>query len=312
MKQLTFILLCFLGSPLLGQNLDFFSTPHSALFDQSYGAYERNKFDIILPKASQQHGLVIFIHGGGFKKGDKKAIYRRPHDIQHFIDNNIAVASVNYRFYNNDDSLGVKLCLQDIQRAIQYLRHHADRYNIDKERVGCYGSSAGAGSSLYFAFQDELAIPDDTTLSGESTRLRCAGAIATQGTYNVFRWKRIIPFMRTITLLKRKEIYHSAANFYGYPNYKAFRPQRKAVARSLDMLEMIDPNDPPIYLMNLQKERFPKNTNAIQHHRKHAIKVAKTLKRNGVENHLYVRPNVELEKDIAYRICDFMSEHLAE
>ncbi|RED50551.1 alpha/beta hydrolase family protein [Seonamhaeicola aphaedonensis] len=304
------LFLNFLGL-VYGQDLDYLNPKDfSSHFDLSYGEYERNKFDILLPKNDAKHGLIIYIHGGGFQHGDKKNIYRRKQDIKYFLDNNIAVVSINYRFYTPNDSLGVRICLEDIQTAIQYLRFHADEFNIDKERVGCYGNSAGAGSSLYFAFHDNLAIKGDTSLKGESTRLKCAGAIATQATYNVFKWKKIIPYMRLVLPLKRKQIYNAAANFYGYSDYKSFKNEIRIASKQLDMLSMIDAKDPPIYLMNLMKEHFPKNDNVIQHHRNHAIVVSKKLNKHNVKNHLYTSKIVDNEKDIDFKIREFIVENL--
>lgn len=297
--------------PAHGQNLDYLNkNEYTGKFNLTYGEYERNKFDILLPKNDSSHGLIIYIHGGGFVHGDKAALYERKQDIKYFLDNNIAVATINYRYCSNDDSLGVRACLQDVQRAIQYFRFNATNFNIDKERVGCYGISAGAGSSLYFAFHDDFAIGGDTTLRGESTRIKCAGAIATQSTYDVFKWEKIIPFMRLVVFLKHNMIYNAAANFCGYPDYKSFKNDKKDICNSLDMLSMIDSQDPPIYLMNLLKETFPKNDNVIQHHRKHAIAVSKRLNKANVENYLYTSKSVKNENDIDVKLCEFMVENL--
>ncbi len=308
---LLFVLVFILTDTIQSQNLDYLNEEgYDVSFDVSYGEYDRNRFDIILPASEFQHGLVIFIHGGGFKNGDKSAIYNRKEDIRYFIQNNIAVASINYRFRNYDDSMGVRLCLHDIKRAIQYLRFHATEYNIDKERIACYGISAGAGSALYFAFHDDMAVHGDTTLLGESTRMKCAAAIATQATYNVFRCKKIIPFIRVVTFFQRRQWYNAAANFYGYPDYKSFKDHREEITESLDMLNMIDDQDPPVYLMNLLSKTFPKNKNIIYHHRQHAIAVAEKLSQHGVEYYLYTNKQVEEEKDINFKIREFMVQHL--
>ena len=312
MKQITLLLIMFSYFEIVfAQKLDDLNKDdYSVYFNEAYGNHERNKFDIITPKNDSLHGLVIFIHGGGFKHGDKNALYRRVKDIKCFLDNNIAVATINYRFYSNTDSLGVRVSLDDIQRAIQYLRHNASKFNIDKERVGCYGISAGAGSSLYFAFHDDLAIEGDSTLLGESTRLRCAGAISTQATYDVFKWKGIVPYMRLVILFKRKQIYNAAANFYGYPNYKSYKNQIDKDSEDLDMLSMIDHQDPPIYLINLTKGYFPKNDDIVQHHRKHAVVVSKLLSKKKVENYLYTSKKATREEDVDFQIREFMIRHL--
>ncbi len=294
-----------------GQVLDFLEKDQAIVkLDEEYGVFERNKFDIIIPKTEGPHALVVFIHGGGFKFGDKSDLYERKEDILYFLDHGMAVATINYRFYNDDDSLGVGLCLQDVQRAIQYIRFNAKIYNVDKNRIGCYGISAGAGSSLFLAFHDDMAIPGNPTLLGESTRIKCAGAIATQSTYDVFRWKRVIPWMRLVVTLKRKMIYNAAANFYGYPNYKSFKKHRKSIVDSFDMLKMIDDQDVPVYLMNLLPETFPVNDNVMQHHKKHAIAVSRKLSKHNIENYLYTNKQAEHEADIDYSIKEFLVDKI--
>lgn len=282
--------------------------------NESYGKFQDNKFDIILPNSNQPTPLVIFIHGGGFLHGDKKNFYYRKEDIKYLLEHHIAVATINYRFYKTDDSLGVKVCIQDIERAVQYIRFNAAKYHIDKSRVGCYGISAGAGASLYLAFHDDMAIAGDTTLLGESTRIKCAGAIDTQSTYDVFAWKEIIPWLGFVMFLKQHSFYNVAANFYGYPTYKSFKPQKDRIEKSLDILGMIDSNDPPVYLMNLQKETFPRNIDIIEHHQRHATEVSKTLYRYGVKNYCYTYKKhlIEKEQDIDYPISKFFAEQLKQ
>ena len=98
-----------------------------------------------------------------------------------------AIRSYYDRFLNGHDSIGVKACINDAVNALKYIRYNAEKYNINKDRIGCYGHSAGAGISLYIAFNDDLAIINDNTHLGESTLIKCAGALDTQATYDVFR-----------------------------------------------------------------------------------------------------------------------------
>lgn len=309
MRSLLLLIVFMNLSMLVSSQVENYSdqNKYNILFDLSYGENAKNRFDLILPRDSSPHGLAIFIHGGGFIHGDKNELYQRLDDIQYFLDNNIAIATINYRFAQNDDSLGVRLCLQDMKRAIQYIRFNASHYNIDKTRVGCYGVSAGAGSSLYFAFHDDFAVPGDSTLLGESTRIKCAGAISTQATYNVFTWKKIVPYLRFILLLKRKTLYKAAANFYGYKNYKSFKENKAEKPEKLDMLNMIDDLDPPVYLMNLMEKSFPKDDNIIQHHKRHAIVISKKLKKHHVENYLILN-----KQNNSPTLLEFMVNYLKE
>ena len=47
----------------------------------------------------------------------------------------------------------------DGARAIQFLRHHADKYHLNKNRFACFGGSAGGCMSMWLAFHDDLADP---------------------------------------------------------------------------------------------------------------------------------------------------------
>lgn len=311
MKRALFLLMILFAIDLVSaQDIDFIKDYNcSYQLNQSYGESERNVFDVILPNDSVQHGLAIYIHGGGFYVGDKSELYSFKSDLISLLESNIAVATINYSFFKKDDSLGVRVCLDDVKRAIQYFRHNASRYNIDKEKVGAFGVSAGAGSSLYYAFHDDMAIPGDTTILGESTRLKCAAAMETQSTYDVFSWKKIVPGLGFILLFKKQKMYNAGANFYGYPNYKSFKPYLNEITAELDMLRMIDIEDPPIYLRNSMKEKLPLSNRVVQHHKSHAEVVSKILNEFDVENKLYTNKNLKAE-DYILPVGEFLIQYL--
>ncbi len=284
----------------------------TVLKNERYGPAERNVFDIVLPVSDKPTPLVIYIHGGGFTGGDKNVPFEwRKQDVAYFLEHNIAFASINYSYYKTNDSLGVNRCLKDVRTALQFIRHHADRYNISKELIGCYGHSAGAGSSLFLAFHDDFALKNDTTLLGESTRIKCAGALDTQATYDLFRWMDFIPNLKMVVNLMRKSFYAAISGFYGYPDYESFKPVQARTVKPLDMLNMISPDDPPIYVMNLQKQRFPVSFGIIEHHRKHALILDRILNEQKVEHQVYVRkPKIKKEADIKLPVREFLTEHL--
>jgi len=306
MRNLILVLFAFTSFSAIAQLKE--SNDYTQLLDQKYGEAERNTFDIIMPQSTKPVALVIFIHGGGFQFGDKKKAYDRKDEIQYYLSNNTAFATINYSFYKSDDSLGVQVCLDDVQRAIQYFKFNADQYNIDKTKVACYGVSAGAGASLYFALNDDLADVNAQGLKAESTKIVCAGAIHTQATYDVYKWKKFIPYLGAVQTLKHKMFYNYAATFYGYPDKKSIKPYRKEIAAKYDMLTMVDENDPPIYLLNPLKGNFPKDFNIIFHHKKHAKVMAKKLEKKNVEYYCFTDGQ---ENDSKYPIQQFIIEKLS-
>ena len=122
--------------------------------DLSYGPHANNKLDLWLAKSDRPTPLVVFIHGGGFVGGDKSSASAAA--IKQCLDADVSFASINYRFRTE---VPINTVLRDSARAIQFLRYKSDEFHFDKTRVAAFGGSAGAGTSLWLAFHDDLADP---------------------------------------------------------------------------------------------------------------------------------------------------------
>ncbi len=79
--------------------------------------------------------LIVFIHGGGWQGGDKSHNLALP-----FVPRGYAAASINYRF---SQEAVFPAQIHDCKAALRWLRAHADKYHLDKDRVGVWGDSAG-------------------------------------------------------------------------------------------------------------------------------------------------------------------------
>ncbi|QDS96031.1 Carboxylesterase NlhH [Roseimaritima multifibrata] len=154
--------------------------------DVAYGEHELQRFDLWpVPDAEAPTPLVIFIHGGGFRGGDKSLVQNST--IQTFHKAGIAVASMNYRL---SDSGPYPIMMQDAARGLQTIRHRAAEWNIQPDQIGCFGGSAGAGISLWLAFHDDLADPSsDDPIARQSTRIVAAGAMNGQSTYDMHTFR---------------------------------------------------------------------------------------------------------------------------
>jgi hypothetical protein len=70
-------------------------------------------------------------------------------------------------------------------------------WNIDKQRIGASGGSAGACSSLYLAFHDDMADPKSSDpIARESTRLWCAAVSGAQTSLDPKQLKEWTPNSR--------------------------------------------------------------------------------------------------------------------
>lgn len=248
----------------------------------SYGPYTENKFDVFLPKSSKPTPMVIYIHGGGFISGDKETPYTImwngnwdfPGEIRTLLDNKIAFASINYRLIDKErDEDGVLKSLEDSQRALQYIRSISKKLNIDKANILLAGSSAGGGTAEWLAFGDDRADPDNTDpVLRESTRVKGIAVKATQASYDLqryetdvfkeynFKWKEYLKL--DPSMIPR------FLSFYGMDSLQEFYSNNiKEYREKVDMLAMMTPDDPEIWVDNPQTPVVePTKSNILNHH----------------------------------------------
>ena len=84
--------------------------------------------------------------------------------------------------------------MSDAARALQFVRSKAKEWNLDKKRIGAAGGSAGACSSLWLAFHDDLAnTKSKDPVARESSRLSCAAVTGAQTTLDPKQMKEWTP-----------------------------------------------------------------------------------------------------------------------
>ncbi len=149
--------------------------PQATHKDLAYhDAHEVQKLDVYLAKADQPTPAMVYIHGGGWRAGSKNRV---PAWLLNAVRNGwLSVVSVEYRFTNvAPHPAQVNDCL----RAIQFVRHHADQWNIDPQRIGVTGGSAGGHLSLWVALHDDVADAEAADpVARRSSRVACAVSFA--------------------------------------------------------------------------------------------------------------------------------------
>jgi acetyl esterase/lipase len=100
--------------------------------------HERHKLDLFVPeKTDGPLPLIIWVHGGGWQNGSKEGC---PPLRNGYTGRGYAVASINYRLSGH---AVFPAQIEDCKAAIRWLRAHAKQYNLDPQRFGVWGSSAG-------------------------------------------------------------------------------------------------------------------------------------------------------------------------
>ena len=96
------------------------------------------KLDLFLPaKTHVNSSLVILVHGGGFRMGDKKNEHPKAHWL---VNRGYAVACVQYRL---SGVASFPAPLNDLKAAVSWLRKNAADYGYDSGKIAMFGGSAG-------------------------------------------------------------------------------------------------------------------------------------------------------------------------
>jgi acetyl esterase/lipase len=145
-----------------------------ALPDVEYSnlvGYRPLLLDIYMPQeAAALHPLVIWIHGGGWNRGDSRTsgpIADYPATLATLAAHGYVVASVNYRL---SGEARFPAQIQDIKAAIRFLRANAPKYGIDPARILLWGGSAGGHLAALAATSCGVAAFEPQPSTGRLTR----------------------------------------------------------------------------------------------------------------------------------------------
>jgi acetyl esterase/lipase len=168
--------------------------PKPTVANVPYGPQPPQVLDFYKAPSDKPTPLVFEIHGGGWLNGDKGGF----NEIAPYLAAGISVVAINYRFIPQAEAdhlvPPVKGPMLDSARALQFVRSKAAEWNIDKQRIGATGSSAGACTSLWLAFHPDLTdAKSSDPVEHESTRLWCAAVARAQTSLDPAQMKEWIP-----------------------------------------------------------------------------------------------------------------------
>jgi acetyl esterase len=229
-----FALLIANSAPASAQRKKAADKPKPDLANFKYGPHERNVLDLWKAKSDKPTPLVVFIHGGGFRGGDKSGFSAQV--LDECLKAGISFAAVNYRL---SPTVSFPEHYLDCARAIQTLRLHAEEWNLDPTRIGATGGSAGAGTSLWLGFHDDLADPksDDPVLR-QSTRLTCMAVNGAQSTYDPRVIKQIVG--------GRAHEHPALQGFYGLKDDELDSPKAHKMYVDAAPITHLSAGDPPV------------------------------------------------------------------
>lgn len=140
------------------------------------------KLDLHLPRVAGPFPVVLWVHGGAWRSGDKALGAHAPQ--RRLLERGWALASVNYRL-SSEATFPAQL--HDVRAAVRWLRTHAAALGLDAGRMAAWGASAGGHLAALLGTTGNI-----PALDGES-----AGAAAvSSGVRAVVDWFGPTDFLR--------------------------------------------------------------------------------------------------------------------
>jgi acetyl esterase/lipase len=95
------------------------------------------KLDIAYPEGKGPYPAILCVHGGAWRFGKRTDIDWMP---EWFAREGYVAATISYRLLPDGKFPGP---VEDCKTAVRWLRANADKYHINKDRIGAVGLSAG-------------------------------------------------------------------------------------------------------------------------------------------------------------------------
>jgi acetyl esterase/lipase len=109
--------------------------------------------DLYVPKGAGPFPVLVAVHGGGWIQGARSAFqYWGPY----LAARGYALFAISYRLAKAGEKT-FPHAVQDVLSAVQYVRGSAGQFNLDAERVGLLGASAGANLASLAALAGDAA-----------------------------------------------------------------------------------------------------------------------------------------------------------
>ncbi|HHV51263.1 MAG TPA: alpha/beta hydrolase [Clostridiales bacterium] len=155
----------------------WFSAPSEQLvdYDKVYKTVDGRdlRMDVYYPtrKLFTRSPTLIYFHGGSWNSGSKKI----DDDVFSSVtEYGLAFISVEYRL--TGDNGGYPAFLDDCADAIRFVKKNADELQIDENRIGVIGASAGGQISLMMALNGN-SFGSDENLKDVQFKIKCAVAL---------------------------------------------------------------------------------------------------------------------------------------
>jgi len=152
-------------TPITSAEDTAFNRKEDVIYGRKYGT--ALTMDVFTPKRDAKGIGVVFVVSGGFFSSHEAI---NPSFIRPFTDRGFTVFAV---VHGSQPRFTVPEIIQDMNRAVRFIRHHAKEYGIDPDRIGVYGGSAGGHLSLMLGMMGDKGDPNaKDPVDRESSRVQ--------------------------------------------------------------------------------------------------------------------------------------------
>ena len=116
--------------------------PHvNVQHDLAYGSDKQQRLDLYLPTNAQQAPVLVMVHGGAWRIGDKGADAVVDNKVKRWLPKGFIFVSINYRLL---PAAAPQQQADDVAHALAFVQQHASGWGGDPRNVILLGHSAGA------------------------------------------------------------------------------------------------------------------------------------------------------------------------
>lgn len=123
--------------------------------DLAYGPHDRHRLDIYTPDGATNAPVMIYLHGGGFVRGDKGMVGNIG---TWFARHGVVGVTMNYRYA---PEVQWPAGAQDVAAALEWLVANIAQYGGAPDRIVVAGNSAGAMHVADYVFREDLHLAND-------------------------------------------------------------------------------------------------------------------------------------------------------
>lgn len=212
--------------------------------------------DVIAPKKANGLGVIFIVSGGWISAAD----IIKPEAYRAFLERGYTVFAV---LHGSQPKYTIPEIVEDVHRAVRFIRHHAKDYRIDPDRIAITGGSSGGQLALTIATAGTKG--DSTSrdpVERQSSRVQAAGCFCPPTDFLNWGKPGRIMDVRRMGSTRQLRPFASAIDF------KAYDPERgvlvsivdevqvKEILRSISPMAHVSADDPPTLVLHGDKDEL--------------------------------------------------------